>query len=258
MIHMCRMMVAGVALLLLAAAAIADPINVSGSTGGWQAMPAPTESGKPFWDNTSYDGKTMNVGYFLTKTGGFASSSSSPNLATSNLNYWGTGSGGFDPAEAFTTTPPNSPVTTTLRLEVAGFANTNILGYYDATGDHQIFAGSAGAGAVATINAIGAFGLYITTQEGNTFRSDAGLYSTTSSDSYQHFAVFKELDNSKLWIGVEDLKVNRDGSGSDKDFNDMVITLEAVPEPASVVSFALGSLAVGCYGAYRRRRAAVK
>jgi hypothetical protein len=242
------------ACLLVTAVASADPINVTGSTGGWQAMPAPSQSGTPFWNNGSYDGANMNIGFYLTKTGGFASSLSSPNLALSNLNYWGTNTGGFDPTEAFGTTPANSPVTTTLKLEVAGFSNTNVLGYYDATGDHVIFLGPDSAGAQGTINAIGTFGLYITTQQGNTFRSAPGLYGTTSSDNYQHFALFQELDNGKIWIGVEDLKVNSDGSGSDKDFNDMVISLEAVPEPASVLSFVIGGLAVGCYGAYRRRQ----
>src|SRR5262249_18351314 len=142
--------------------------------------------------------------------------------------------------------------TTTLRLELAGFSGSNILGYYDSTGDHVIFVGGAGAGAEATINAIGAFGLYLISPEG-TFRSDPGLYGATSDDTFQHFAVFKELDKSKLWIGLEDLK-----GGGDKDYNDMIISLEAVPEPASVLSFAIGSLAVGCYGVYRRRNRSAK
>ncbi|OAI47055.1 hypothetical protein AYO44_10280 [Planctomycetaceae bacterium SCGC AG-212-F19] len=250
MTHICKFLGAVLACVLVTAVASADPINVAGSTGSWQPMPAPTGSGSgsPFWDSGPTDGGQKNVGNFVSGTGSFLANPVSPSLALSNLNYWATGAGLADPNVYFTTTPPNGPVTTTLRLELAGFSGSNILGYYDSTGDHVLFVGADGAGAVATINAIGAFGLYLISPEG-TFRSDPGLYGATSDDSFQHFAIFKELDNNKLWFGVEDLK-----GGGDKDYNDMLVSLECVPEPASVLSFVIGGLAVGCYGAYRRRQ----
>ena len=61
------------------------------------------------------------------------------------------------------------------------------------------------------------------------------------SDLYQHFAIFKESDGV-YWMGMEDLK-----TGSDYDYNDMVVKISAVPavpEPTTMLLLGLGLLGV--------------
>ena len=75
----------------------------------------------------------MNIGFFLSGTGGFAGNPNSPNLGTP-LSSWqklgGPDEGTADLAVTFTqqSDPAEQAV---LLLEVAGLANTNEFGWYE-------------------------------------------------------------------------------------------------------------------------------
>ena len=237
MISMRTFVAALLALVVFPLVSQADPIDVAGSTGSWQAMPSPIgPTGSPFWNNYPTDGGSTNVGFYLTGTAG---------IAASDLNYWGSGV----TADSKTNFSTLFGVDAVLKLELAGYASSNKLYYYDSTGTYLLFDGAAGAGASITFAPVGTFGLMIVSPDG-TFRSDASLYGAGSDDSFEHFAVFKQLSNGTLWVGVEDLKY-----GGDKDYNDMVFSLSAVPEPASMVILGIGGLIVGGAALRRRQRA---
>ncbi|MBY0522228.1 MAG: PEP-CTERM sorting domain-containing protein [Gemmataceae bacterium] len=245
-------------LALAASVAQADPIAVTGSSGGWQNVSSYTigETGTPFWNQASMDGSQLNVGYFLTKTGGFAGNSASPNLSTSSLQFWGTGSGGSDSAEALSTI---FAVTSALHLEVAGYSGVNEFGWYntsDAAGSevlHTLFSGPTSPVTTGpTFSPSGSFGLYLKTVGGTYFSESSrnGAGETT----HQHFAIFKDTATGKLWIGVEDLPLTGTGVENGGDYNDMVVSLSAVPEPSSMALLTLGALSFAGYGLRRRNR----
>ena len=117
---------------LFAAAAVgmahADSLTVAGSTGaGWQTFTAPNQGGSQFWDVPSLDGTGGNIGYFLTGTGLFAGNANSPALGAAGLSYWGYSNGKADLSESLSTI---LNVSANLKIEVAGLAGQNSVGYY--------------------------------------------------------------------------------------------------------------------------------
>ncbi|MER3474234.1 MAG: hypothetical protein C4335_09435 [Armatimonadota bacterium] len=235
------LMVAGVLALTVSASAT----TVVGSAGaGWQAWSAPNQDGTPYWDNTSRDGNQKNIGYFLSKTGGFSTHPASPNITPP---YWGYADGSADLNFYF-----NSPLPQVVRLyiEVAGYHNINELWWYDVSNPANgglIFPGPAGAGAVAVFSPSTSFGLKIKTAGGKTYYTQS-LLNVGTEQQHQHFALFKEAPGA-YWIGIEDKPANS-GEGFGGDYNDMVIRMAVVPEPATVSLFALGLLPL-----LRRRKA---
>ena len=233
-----------VAVMALAVSASAST-NVVGSAGaGWQAWSAPNQDGNPYWDNTSGDGNQKNIGYFLSKTGGFSSHPASPNITPS---WWGYGDGSADLDFHFNS---NLSQVVKLYIEVAGYANINELGWYDVNNPSVggvIFPGPAGAGSTAVFSPTTNFGLYIKTAGGKKYYTQSSL-NAGAEQQHQHFALFKEAP-SVYWIGIEDRPANS-GEGFGGDYNDMVIRMAVVPEPATMSLFALGLLPL-----LRRRKA---
>lgn len=234
-----------VALSLSASAAI----TVQGTPGaGWQAWSAPNKDGNPYWDNVSSDGGDRNVGYFLSGTGNYTGHPDSPNITP---EWWGFGAPASGPSTAdlnfyFQT---SLPLTVKLVIEVSARANINEIGWYDVTNPsilNVVFPGPAGAGATVTFNPTTAFGLYLKTSDG-TYYTQSNLNPLIEQD-HQHFALFKE-SAGVYWIGVEDKRKNT-GEGFSGDYNDVVIRMAVVPEPATVGLFALGLLPL-----LRRRKA---
>lgn len=233
--------VAGVLALSLSAGAT----TVVGSAGaGWQAWSAPDQNGSPYWDNPSLDGGQENIGYFLSKTGAFASHPQAPGITP---EYWGYANGSADLNFHF-----SSPLGQTVKLviEVAGLSNINELGWYDVNNPSNggiIFPGSAGSGAAATFVPSLNFGLYLKTSGGKTYYTQSTL-NPAVEQQHQHFALFKEAPGV-FWVGVEDKPANT-GEGVNGDYNDMVIRMAVVPEPTAMSLFALGLLPL-----LRRRKA---
>jgi hypothetical protein len=144
----------------------------------------------------------------------------------------------------------NLPQAVKLVIEVAGYANINELGWYDVSNPSVggvIFPGPAGAGATAVFSPSLNFGLYIKTAGGVKYYTQSTL-NPAAETNHQHFALFKEAPGV-YWIGVEDKPANT-GEGFGGDYNDMVIRMAVVPEPATMSLFALGLLPL-----LRRRKA---
>jgi hypothetical protein len=237
--------------LLLAVAGVvaftvsARATTIVGSPGAaWQAWSVPNEDGAPYWDNKSNDGSKKNIGYFLSKTGGFAGHPDSPNITPP---WWGYLGGGADLNFHFNS---NLPQAVKLYIEVAGNANINELGWYDVNNSSVggvIFPGPAGAGATAVFSPSPNFGLYIKTAGGVKYYTQSNK-NPAAEKTHQHFALFEEAPGV-YWIGVEDKPANT-GEGFGGDYNDMVIRMAVVPEPATMSLFALGLLPL-----LRRRKA---
>jgi hypothetical protein len=235
-------------LLLAVAGVVAFTVSASATTvvgsGSWQAWSAPNQDGDPYWDNPSADGNQRNIGYFLSKTGGFSSHPASPAITP---EWWGYGDGSADLSFHFQSALPQAAK---LVIEVAGNANINELGWYDVSNPSVggvIFPGPAGAGATAVFSPSLNFGLYIKTAGGVTYYTQSTL-NPAAETNHQHFALFKEAPGV-YWIGVEDKPANT-GEGFGGDYNDMVIRMAVVPEPATMSLFALGLLPL-----LRRRKA---
>jgi hypothetical protein len=235
-------------LLLAVAGVVAFTVSASATTvvgsGSWQAWSAPNQDGDPYWDNPSADGNQRNIGYFLSKTGGFSSHPASPNITP---QWWGYSDGSAELNFHFKS---NLPQAVKLVIEVAGYANINELGWYDVSNPSVggvIFPGPAGAGATAVFSPSLNFGLYIKTAGGVTYYTQSNK-NPAAETNHQHFALFKEAPGV-YWIGVEDKPANT-GEGFGGDYNDMVIRMAVVPEPATMSLFALGLLPL-----LRRRKA---
>lgn len=252
-------LIAAVALAASAGVASADVLTSANGTAGWKSFPGSlnsASSNRPFWDNGSQDGNNLNIGNLLmngTLTGG-----------ASPLKWWGDSGDytqNFDQNFYFTKNSQSS--SGLLKIEIAGNAATNIVGWYDTvTGTkHQLWAGSATAGATVNFTPTATYGFYITGADG-TFYTQSNKNSGSSDDDNQHFAVFQDsttLGAESYWIGIEDLKAGTFSKEKNGDYNDFVFHVESVPcnppgggdtpEPAS-----LGMLAVGAVGLMFRRR----
>jgi len=220
-------------LVMFSASAFADTVVGTGA-GDWRSWTTAVinENGNPYWDGNSYDSSSpLNIGNYLTNTGGF-SGGSGPGIA---YNYWGTSTGGSDLFKMHWISGSNNVA---MQLEVAGYASQNIFGYYDGVdvggdlGYHTLFSGPQTPVATTSFTPTKDYVFYLKSPDG-TFKTDM-----TNGDTYQHFAIFKEAEG-KYWIGMEDLK-----TGSDYDYNDMVVKVSqvSVPEPTTMLLLGLGLL----------------
>lgn len=124
--------------------------------------------------------------------------------------------------------------------EYGAFRDYNILLGQPGVGPASlIFAGSDGPGTVVTLSLPQTFELLLQSPEG----------SFGSSMSPGHFLAARGGSISGVRFGIEDLKF--DGT-NDRDFNDMIVDVNSVPEPGSISLLALGLLTLGYVG--RRRK----
>lgn len=222
--------------LAFTVAARADVVVGTGDWSSWTAANLNQAGGAGFWDNSSLDGGQCNIGYWLLGTQGACQNvapGSSPGPGALSF-YRGAN------ANTATNFELNSPggAQLTLQIEVAGWHPQNQFGYYDSV----VAAGSAagmlydgsdnpGNAAAKIITPTGQFGFWLKNANGAILKSGVdGLVDGANST----FALFSEIpagpsgstpDLSRYWIAAEDML------GGDRDFQDFVVRVQAVPEP---------------------------
>jgi len=155
---------------------------VASSMGTWQQMQQPNETGSPYWSGLSFDGPQMNIGYWLTGTGGFSGNPGSPDWSVAQTMWYGNENGTGVPL-LFS----GSAVTVTVEGAIASLAGTNILGYSyvtDLSDVHPLLVGGA-AGDTVTFDPTQPFELYLQLGAGGP------IYGSDTTGE-QHFAVFMD------------------------------------------------------------------
>ena len=227
-------------MLLIVPCALADNL-VSNDGGSWQSTWTANENGSPFWAHGSWDGSKLNIGYYISDTGGFANLpySASYNGPGSQLPYLGvTGVGTVTADTNFYFQKNSTQSVAAMKIEIAGDAGYNQFGWYDYDKNNQkvmnlIFDGSANSySAPSTFTPSTNYGFYFV---GKSSPTDViGTWYTEGDGG--HFAVFSAANSGVYWIGMEDLNLGN----SDLDYNDMVIKVSSVPEPTTMLLLGLG------------------
>jgi hypothetical protein len=232
--------------LLSCASAFADSIVGSGgSLQSWTLSGLPvanSSSPTPYWNGSSSDTPKCNIGMYLAGATGCVIPGGGPG----EVDYWGMVGGAADPSFYFNKASSSSNAA--LKIEIAGNAGINSFGWYELgspSTSHVIFSGGNVAGNTFDFTPTAQYGFWFTGATGNGTYYTQSEYSVTDKN-IQHFAVFQQLP-STYWLGMEDLNY----SGSDKDFQDMVVKVSPVPD-GGVTLMLLGGALVGL-GALRRK-----
>jgi hypothetical protein len=228
-----KVLVAVLMVLFVATVASADSIVGGGGFQNWIVGDI-NENGTPYWDGNSTDfTNSGNIGNYLTSTGAF----SVTGLGVGTLAYYGNADGSSVSNVSFSTNGQTQYPT--ILLEVAGFAPQNTFGYYYLSAPntlYQLFSGADSVGTSKSFSPTQAYGFYITSPD--------GTFKTQSSD-YQHFAIFQE--GAGFIIGMED----RVRAESDFDYNDMVVRVTPIPEPATMLLLGAGLIGLAAFGRKR-------
>lgn len=225
-------------------------VGITGSSGAdfraWNSGDV-NNNGTPYWDHTSGDGTSMNIGYWLTGTGAFVSDPNSPHLAPPP-QYWGYSTGAADLNYFVSSTTASK---TTLKLEIAGYSNTNSFGYYHVSDGilHELFTGAESAGAVdyITFNISDGddIGFYIqVVRTGNIYYTQSSK--NTTATNMQHFALFGMGDGS-YYVASEDLSLG------DADYNDLVVKVKPIAAPETGAGLML-MMGLAALVGYRREK----
>ncbi len=289
---------------ILSAVAIAGSLSAYGNlvisnpagTGAWYGPTTASQGSGAFWDQTSQDGTNCNVGFWLQSnnwsnvashcSSSTFSGSSGPDKSLSFLAA-DAPTGGQGQAVGWTMNASGPQEQTVLRVEVAGNAGINTLGWYTISGGNAvnggvIFTGSNSpntTGSTISIAPGTQFGFYLcpagcdslatgTILTGSSYYlSGAAVGSNPSTTSTAgRFALFSEIpanpsaspapgsDISKYWVGVEDQQYGNAAEGKWGDFNDMIFSVQVVPEPGFYGVLGLGLSALA-YKVKRRKTA---
>jgi hypothetical protein len=237
---------------------VTTPVTISGEVISSSINSNGTSSA--YWNNGTHDGSNcLNVGCFVTKSGGFSSNASSP--ALTNPVYLGNANGSA--FADFTLNGGGSSTPITMLAEVAGNASRNWFGWYDATITSSsqltdanrgtlwdvVFNGLATTGSSVIFTPTATFGFWMGLVPTGSISASQIQFLTESTlqtgdtSGNQHFAMFARSTAAanalpaQFWLGVEDLPLG----GADRDYNDMIVSFQvvAVPEPGSMALIAI-------------------
>jgi len=234
----------------------------------WEGTWNANEDGDPYWDGNSSDYTVPgNVGNFIAGTGAFSGHPQSPiNPAMPYLKGTGGNAGPFGmPIDVYFDAGPQ-PNWAAIKIEIAGLSNFNYFGIYK-QGDPPtslaellttppgmlgpssksmlLFKGTDGPSASLTFVAPWSeFGFYLATEDQanpgtvlQAFFSQSSLNSGTELNK-QHFAFFQAISGAypAYYVGAED----RPLSSSDRDYNDIVVYVAAIPDASTWMLFLSG------------------
>ena len=237
-------------LLMLSTLALAGALAVKADTvtGGtfqsWSTSILNSPGTAAYWNNNSGDGPKYNIGWCLTGGGNCVI----PN-PPGNLPFLSSGPSGGAPS-AFYLTNTGATQAGEILASITSNSAHDTFGWYDLVAGTPVltplFTGSD-TGTTALFSPTGNYGFYMQNQLGTYFTQSS--YDSTK-DGFQAFAIFQQTAGKSFYLGVED-----GGPGGDRDYQDMIIHLTSVPEPASLALLGGGLLLMG---ALLRRKSAVR
>ncbi len=148
--------------------------------------------------------------------------------------------------------------TVQVQQEIAGYQYTSTLGYYlmgNPSVKTQLFDG--GQVGPTTFHTTSQFGFYLNTPNGQDMNNPGTwsyFYTDRTLNGNTPTALIYQLEPNKWLVAWEDIDPSGKGAGvTDRDYNDMYMTVTATPEPVSAGLFLLGG---GALAFIRRKQRA--